>query len=64
MFRTQHYQFGIQLQERHTGRVAATFSCRSYNDQQRFVGDLQENIAEVEEMERARLFINESESMC
>jgi len=63
MFRTQHFQFGVQLQERHTGRIAATFACRSYNDQQRFVADLQESIAEVEEMERARLFINES-SMC
>eukprot|EP00090_Calanus_glacialis_P005568 TRINITY_DN14312_c0_g1_i1.p1 TRINITY_DN14312_c0_g1~~TRINITY_DN14312_c0_g1_i1.p1 ORF type:complete len:1088 (-),score=142.80 TRINITY_DN14312_c0_g1_i1:193-3075(-) len=63
MFRTQHFQFGVQLQERHTSRIAATFACRSYNDQQRFVSDLQESIAEVEEMERARLFINES-SMC
>ena len=57
MFRTQHHQFGVQLQERHTGRLAATFACRSYNDQQRFVGDLEESISEVEEMDRARLFI-------
>ena len=64
MFRTQHFQFGVQLQERHTSRIAATFACRSYNDQQRFVSDLQESIAEVEEMERARLFINESSAMC
>ena len=64
MYRTTHHQFGVQLQERHTGRVAATFACRSYNDQQRFVSDLQESIAEVEEMDRARLFINESESIC
>ena len=62
VFRTQHYQFGVQLQERHTGRIAATFSCRSYNDQQRFVADVQESIAEVEEMERARIFINDSQS--
>ena len=64
MYRTTHHQFGVQLQERHTGRVAATFACRSYNDQQRFVSDLQESIAEVDEMERARLLINESESVC
>ena len=64
MFRTQHFQFGVQLQERHTGRIVATFACRSYNDQQRFVADIQESIAEVEEMERARIFINEVESMC
>ena len=57
MFRTTHHQFGVQLQERHTGRIAATFACRSYNDQQRFVGDLQESIAETEEMERARVFM-------
>ena len=64
VFRTQYFQFGVQLQERHTGRIVATFSCRSYNDQQRFVADVQESIAEVEEMERARIFINEVESMC
>ena len=57
MFRTTQHQFGVQLQEKLTGRMAVTFSCRSYNDQQRFVGDLQESIAEVEEMERARLFL-------
>ena len=64
MFRTGRHQFGVQLQERHTGRVAATFSCRSYNDQQRFVSDLQESVAETEEMERARLFLNDAESAC
>ena len=56
MYRTQQHQYGVQLQSKHTSKVAATFSCRSYNDQQRFVSDLQESIAEVEEMERARLF--------
>ena len=64
MFRTQHFQFGVQLQERHTARIVATFACRSYNDQQRFVADVEESIAEVEEMERARIFINDVESMC
>ena len=64
MYRTTHHQFGVQLQERHTSRVAATFACRSYNDQQRFVSDLQESIAEVEEMDRARILINETESRC
>ena len=64
VFRTQHFQFGVQLQERHTARIVATFSCRSYNDQQRFVADIQESIAEVDEMERARIFINDVESMC
>ena len=57
MYRTTHHQFGVQLQARAGAKVAATFSCRSYNDQQRFVSDLQESIAEVEEMERARLFL-------
>ena len=64
VYRTTHHQFGVQLQERHTERVVATFACRSYNDQQRFVSDLQESIAEVEEMDRARLYINEVESAC
>merc|ERR1719251_405485 len=57
-FRTQHFPFGVQLQERHTARIVASFACRSYNDQQRFLADVEESIAEVEEMERARIFIN------
>ena len=63
-FRTQHFPFGVQLQERHTARIVASFACRSYNDQQRFLADIQESVAEVGEMERARIFINDSQSMC
>ena len=63
-FRTQHFPFGVQLQERHTARIVASFACRSYNDQQRFLADIQESVAEVGEMERARIFINDIESMC
>ena len=63
-FRTQHFQFGVRLQERHTARVVASFACRSYNDQQRFLADIMESVAEVDEMERARIFINDIESMC
>ena len=64
VFRTPHHQHGVRLQERHTARTLATFACRSYNDQQRFVADVQESIAEVEEMERARIFINDVQSSC
>ena len=63
-FRTQHFPFGVQLQERHTARIVASFACRSYNDQQRFLADIQESVAEVGEMERARIFINDSQSVC
>jgi len=46
----------------------ATFNARSETDQQRFVNDLQEAAAEVVEMERASVMLNDlvadSETMC
>ena len=49
----------MQLQEKLTGKIAATFNARSEADQQRFVNDLEECIAEMLEMERAKSIMNE-----
>ena len=68
VFSTNHYKYGIQLQDRLTGRDVATFNARSETDQQRFVNDIQEAAAEVVEMERANAMLNDlvadSETMC
>ena len=64
VFCTHYHQFGIQLQDRLTGRVVATFNARSDTDRQRFVNDLQEASAEISEMERANAQINDSETLC
>jgi IQ motif/SEC7 domain-containing protein len=59
VFSTAQYQFGVQLQDRLTGKVSATFNSRSEADQQRFVNDLQESVAEMAEMARAKSGLNE-----
>jgi len=66
VFSTAQFNYGVQLQDRRTGKVAATFNARSESDQQRFVTDLQEAVAEMAEMEKAEFAINEmeTETMC
>ncbi len=67
VFSISQYQFGLQLQERRTGKTVLTLNARSQADQQRFVADLQESIAETEEMARAMQSVNvdeEEESLC
>ena len=63
-FCTNLYQFGIQLQERLTGRIVATFNAKTDIDRQRFVNDLQEAVLEVSEMEQANSLLNEAETLC
>ena len=63
VFSTGRCQFGIELQDRLSGRIVATFDARSASDQQRLVADLQESIAETLEMERAKMFLNSSQDM-
>ena len=66
VFSTEHYQYGIQMQDRLTGKVVLTLNARSKSDQARFVDDLQESAAETMEMAKAKEFLNqpEEESMC
>ncbi len=62
VFSTADYPWGIQLQQRsprEVGRVLATFDARSQGDQQKFVADLQESVAETLEMEKAKMFLND-----
>ena len=59
VFSTNQFPYGVQLQEKLTGKIAATFNARSEADQQRFVNDLEECIAEMLEMERAKSIMNE-----
>ncbi|TRY73448.1 hypothetical protein TCAL_11335 [Tigriopus californicus] len=64
-FSSAHFTCGIQLQDRLTGKVVLTFNARSHNDQQRFLSDLQESIAETVDFERAKMFMNSpEESLC
>ena len=61
VFSTADYPWGIQLQQRgrDMSRVLGTFDARTQNDQQRFVADLQESVAETLEMEKAKMFLND-----
>ncbi len=70
VFSTTERPWGIQLQQRSGGfggagggggggRILATFAARSQSDQQQFVADLQESVAETLEMEKAKMFLND-----
>ena len=58
VFSTAGYPFGIQLQDKISGKVMTTFNARSVDDQQKFVNDLEESIQEMTEMERAKIQMN------
>ena len=60
VFSTAQYQFGIQLQDKLTGKVTVTFNARSEEDQQKFVNDMEESIHEMTEMERAKSVLNDN----
>ena len=60
VFSTAQYPFGVQLQDKLTCKVTATFNARSEEDQQRFVNDLEESIHEMTEMERAKSVLNDN----
>ena len=59
VFSTNQFPFGVQLQDKLTGKIAGTFNSRSQADQQRFVNDLEESIAEMTEMEHAKSILND-----
>lgn len=63
VFSTNEYGFGIQLQDRLSGKTVATFNARSQSDQGRFVNDLQEAVAECVEMEKGKMFLNRREHL-
>ena len=61
VFSTDIYEFGIQLQDRLTGKEVGAFNARSASDRQRFVHDLEEAVAETTEMHKAKMFMNQKE---
>ena len=65
VFSTAQFNYGVQLQD-HAGKIVATFNAKSESDQQRFVTDLQEAVAEMNEMERVdfEAYDSEYETMC
>nr|XP_040569513.1 LOW QUALITY PROTEIN: IQ motif and SEC7 domain-containing protein 1-like [Lepeophtheirus salmonis] len=60
-FSTSLYVHGIQIQDRFSGKVISTFDGKSESDQKRFVHDLQESVSETIEMDRARLYFDDTE---
>lgn len=55
VFSNSYYAFGIRISRRVDNKVVATFNARNELDQQRFVDDLQESVAEMDEMEQLRI---------
>jgi len=55
LFQMPHYQFGIKLIQRLDGNVLITFNARNDHDRCKFVEDIREAIAEMDEMENLRI---------
>ena len=62
LFSTAQYPFGVQIQEKLTGKATATFNARNETDQQKFVSDIQECVSEIYEMENAKSVLNANEN--
>ena len=55
LFESAHYQYGITLTQRWDRKVAVTLNARNDHDRSKFVEDLRESIAEMDEMEALRI---------
>merc|ERR1719219_2748095 len=55
LFESAHYQYGITLTQRWDRKVAVTLNARNDHDRSKFVEDLRESIAEMDEMEQLRI---------
>ena len=55
LFETQHYAFGIQVVQKWDRKVVLMLNARNEHDRSKFVEDLRESIAEMDEMETLRL---------
>ena len=55
LFSTTYYAFGIRINRRVDNKIIACFNARNELDQKRFVDDLRESIAEMDEMEQLRI---------
>ncbi len=55
LFETQFYPFGIQMAQKWDRKVVLMLNARNEHDRSKFVEDLRESIAEMDEMEALRL---------
>ena len=55
LFETQFYPFGIQIAQKWDRKVVLMLNARNDHDRSKFVEDLKESIAEMDEMETLRL---------
>eukprot|EP00096_Caligus_rogercresseyi_P015857 TRINITY_DN833_c1_g1_i1.p1 TRINITY_DN833_c1_g1~~TRINITY_DN833_c1_g1_i1.p1 ORF type:complete len:759 (-),score=278.61 TRINITY_DN833_c1_g1_i1:190-2466(-) len=55
LFETQFYPYGIQVAQKMDRKVVLTLNARNEHDRSKFVEDLKESIAEMDEMETLRL---------
>uniref|UniRef100_A0A0K2SYQ3 Putative LOC100863984 [Apis florea] n=1 Tax=Lepeophtheirus salmonis TaxID=72036 RepID=A0A0K2SYQ3_LEPSM len=55
LFETQFYPYGIQVAQKWDRKVVLTLNARNEHDRSKFVEDLKESIAEMDEMETLRL---------
>lgn len=55
LFETPHYQYGITLEQRLDRKSVVTLNARNDHDRAKFVEDLRESIAEMDEMETLRI---------
>ncbi len=55
LFDTPYYPFGIQVVQKRDRKVVLTLNARNEHDRSKFVEDLKESIAEMDEMEALRL---------
>merc|ERR1719367_2341061 len=54
-FETQHYPFGIKVTQKWDRKLVLTLNARNEHDRTKFVEDMKESIAEMDEMETLRL---------
>lgn len=55
LFETPFYPFGVQIAQKWDRKVVLTLNARNEHDRSKFVEDLKESIAEMDEMETLRL---------
>lgn len=55
MFQTQFYPFGIKIAQKWDGKTTLMLNARNEHDRSKFVEDLKESIAEMDELETIRL---------
>lgn len=55
LFENSHYSHGITLSQRWDRKVVITLNARNDHDRSKFVEDLKESVAEMDEMEQLRI---------